>query len=54
MKPSDLPKNKRDSIRINEKVARAIREKGLSAQKILDKALDELFDVKIDVEEKEK
>lgn len=52
MKPSELPKNKRDSVRINKEIDRALRERGLSVQKVLDKALDELFNVTVDVKEK--
>lgn len=52
MKPSELPKNKRDSVRINKEIDRALRERGLSVQKVLDKALDELFNVMVDVKEK--
>ena len=52
MKPSELPKDKRDSVRINKEIDKVLREKGLSVQKILDKALNAFFDVKIDVREK--
>lgn len=55
MKPSKLKKNKRDSVRINKEVDRALRERGLSVQKVLDFGLDKLFDAAIlvvDVKEK--
>ena len=54
-KPSELPKDKRDSVRINKEIDRALRERGLSVQKVLDNALDRLFDATIlvvDVKEK--
>lgn len=54
METKDLPKDKRASVRINEKIDRALREKGLSIQKVLDNALEELFEVEINVKEKEK
>lgn len=40
MKPSELPKNKRDSVRINTDVDAALRKQGLSVQKLLDWAID--------------
>lgn len=52
MKPSELPKNKRDSVRINEEIAAALKEKGLSPQKLLDRALDEFFKIELNLEAK--
>lgn len=40
MKPSELPKNKRDSVRINKDIDAALRKQGLSVQKLLDWAID--------------
>lgn len=40
MKPSELPKNKRDSVRVNDEVDAALRKQGLSVQKLLDWAID--------------
>ena len=41
MKPSELPKNKRDSVRINKDVDGALRKAGSSVQKLLDWAIDQ-------------
>ena len=52
MKPSELPKNKRGSIRINNDVLKTLEKVGLSAQKLLDWAIDR--NVKINPKKEEK
>ena len=52
MKPSELPKNKRDSVRINDEVDKKLREQGLSVQKLLDWAIDQRIKMNIKMEVK--
>jgi len=52
MKPSELPKDKRDSIRINTLVDEALREDGLSVQKLLDWAIDQRVNLSLDIKVK--
>lgn len=54
MKPSELPKNKRDSVRVNKDVDAALRKAGLSVQKVLDWALDQRVKVGMKLEVKKK
>ena len=49
MKPSELPKNKRDSVRINKDIDTALRKEGESVQKLLDWAVDQRVKVKTDI-----
>jgi len=48
MKPSDLPKDKRVSARVNKELLKIIIEKGLSVQKIIDLWVDEKLSLKIE------
>lgn len=52
MKPSELPKNKRDSVRINKDVDAALRKSGSSVQKLLDWALDQKVKMNMKIEVK--
>lgn len=52
MKPSEMPKNKRDSVRVNKDVDAHLRSVGSSVQKMLDWAIDQ--NVKIDMKMKSK
>lgn len=52
MKPSELPKNKRDSVRINTDVDAALRKQGMSVQKLLDWAIDKRVKLNMKMEVK--
>ena len=52
MKPSELPKNKRDSVRLNTDVDNALRKNGLSVQKLLDWAIDQRVKIGMKIEVK--
>jgi len=52
MKPSELPKNKRDSVRINKDVDAALRKSGSSVKKLLDWAIDQKVKMKMNMEVK--
>lgn len=45
VKPSDLKKDRQDTIRMNTFVKEALAKKGLSLQKLLDDAIDEKLKV---------
>lgn len=49
MKPSEMPKNKRDSVRINKDVDKALRDSGSSVQKLLDWAIDQRIKIGMDI-----
>lgn len=53
MKPSDLPKDKRDSVRINTKVDAALRAQGMSTQKLFDWAVDQRVKMNMNMKIKE-
>jgi len=52
MKPSDLPKNKRDSVRVNKDVDKALRDAGSSVQKMLDWAIDKKVKMNMNIKVK--
>ena len=54
MKSSDLPKDKRDSVRVNRKICEVLKAHGLSPQKVLDMKLDELIKIGLDINLEEK
>ena len=56
MKPSELPKDARDSVRLNSEVDNALRKAGLSTQKLFDWAVDQRLkmDLKLKVLKKSK
>lgn len=47
MKPSELPKNKRVSARMNQEILDEIKRRGLSVQKILDLWANENIKIEI-------
>lgn len=54
MKASELPKNKRDSVRVNKEVDASLRAAGLSVQKVLDWAIDQKVKIDMKMEVKKK
>lgn len=48
---SKLKKNKKSSVRLNHFIDAKLKARGLSAQKVLDMALDDLFHVELEDEE---
>lgn len=45
MKPSELPKNKITSIRINDQIKKQLLDEGITPQQIIDQFIDAKFEV---------
>lgn len=48
-KPSDLKKDRQDTLRVNSKVKEELKRRGYSLQELLDQAIDEKLKVNIKV-----
>ncbi len=45
----DLPKDSSSSIRINSKVKEALKREGVTVQELLDKAIEDLFNIEVEI-----
>ena len=54
MKPSDLKKDEKKTVRVNEMVYKLFKDEGYSLQKVVDDFMNEKLSVKIETKKKEK